>query len=198
MGRVQGYVTQDVVRAARTVFWEHGFEGAALPVLEGATGLNRSSIYHAFGSKRGLFDAAVASYLDEIVRPRLRPLTLTDVAPDALATYLLGLRAALAEPASFTAVNGCLLLNAAGAPIARDAAVRDAVAAYRAELLAAFAAGVRARLPDESGDGVERLAQACTALVVSALALTRVDNDGALRSLDSALALVEHGTRSQG
>lgn len=198
MGRVQGYVTQDVVRAARGVFWEHGFEGAALPVLESATGLNRSSIYHAFGSKRGLFDAAVASYLDEVVRPRLHPLTLSDVAPDALATYLQGLRAALAEPASFTAVNGCLLLNAAGAPIARDAAVRDAVAAYRAELLAAFTAGVGARFPDEGGDGVERLAQACTALVVSALALTRVDNDGALRSLDSALALVEYGTRSQG
>jgi AcrR family transcriptional regulator len=197
MGRVQGYVTQDVVRAARGVFWEHGFESAALPVLEDATGLNRSSIYHAFGSKRGLFDAAVASYLDEVVRPRLRPLTLPDVAPDALTTYLLGLRAALAEPASFTAVNGCLLLNAAGAPIARDAAVRDAVSAYRAELLAAFAAGVRARFPDAGPDGVERLAQACTALVVSALALTRVDNDGALRGLDSALALVEYGGRSR-
>ena len=69
------------MRAARTVFWEHGFEAASLPALERATGLNRSSIYHGFGSKRGLFDAAVASYLDEVVRPRLRPLVQDDVAP---------------------------------------------------------------------------------------------------------------------
>ncbi|MDD0859753.1 TetR/AcrR family transcriptional regulator [Arthrobacter alpinus] len=48
--------------------------GGFLPDLERATGLSRSSIYHAFGSKRGLFDAAVASYLSEIIRPRLQPL----------------------------------------------------------------------------------------------------------------------------
>ncbi|MEZ5189149.1 MAG: helix-turn-helix domain-containing protein [Microbacterium sp.] len=47
--------------------------GDMIPDLEKATGLSRSSIYHSFGSKRGLFDAAVDTYLDQIVRPRLLP-----------------------------------------------------------------------------------------------------------------------------
>ena len=49
MGRTQTFDTNEVVRAARAVFWEHGYESAALPELEKATGLSRSSIYHAFG-----------------------------------------------------------------------------------------------------------------------------------------------------
>lgn len=191
MGRAQAFDTEQVVRAARAVFWEHGFEAAALPALEQATGLNRSSIYHAFGSKRGLFDAAVTSYLDEIVRPRLRPLVARDVAPTALDEYLRGLRGALGDATSFTATNGCLLLNAAGAPIAHDATVGETVAAYRAELRGAFGQGVRARYPGADVDQTDRLAESCTALVVAALALTRVDNAAALRSLDTARALLD-------
>ena len=75
MGRNRTFDTQEAVRAARSVFWSNGFGGASLPDLEQATGLNRSSLYHAFGSKRGLFDAAVDSYLEEVIRPRLRILT---------------------------------------------------------------------------------------------------------------------------
>ncbi|WP_153038931.1 TetR/AcrR family transcriptional regulator, partial [Rathayibacter tanaceti] len=125
MGRTQGFDTEQVVRAARAVFWENGFQEAALPDLEAATGLGRSSLYHAFGSKRGLFDAAVQSYLDEVVRPRLAPLVApSGASPTALEEYFTGLRTALADPRSLSARSGCLLLNAAGAPIARDEAVR--------------------------------------------------------------------------
>lgn len=187
MPRPQAYATADAVRAARGVFWVQGFEGASVPDLERATGLNRSSIYHAFGSKRGLFDAAVQSYLDEVVRPRLAVLTGPGVAPDALVEYLTGLRAAIvgADPAG--AGQGCLLVNTATAPIGGDAAVRAVVAGYRAELRTAFERGVRARFPDH--DPAD-LADTCTSLVVAAFALARVDPDGAVRSLDVALGQV--------
>ncbi|HOZ57111.1 MAG TPA: helix-turn-helix domain-containing protein, partial [Nakamurella multipartita] len=69
MGRTKTFDPGEVVRAARAVFWTRGFESASLPELQEATGLSVSSIYHSFGSKRGLFDAAVASYLDEVARP---------------------------------------------------------------------------------------------------------------------------------
>lgn len=146
MGRPQTFETADAVRAARAVFWRDGYEVASLPDLEAATGLSRSSIYHAFGSKRGLFDAALSSYLDEVVRPRLRPLTAAQVEPEAMATYLTGLRAALAQPGSLPSTSGCLLINAAGAPVGRDDAVRDVIAGYRAELRAAFGRGVAAHV----------------------------------------------------
>lgn len=134
MGRTQGFDTDAAVRCAREVFWESGYEDAAIPALESATGLNRSSIYNAFGSKRGLFDAAVDSYLDEVVRPLLRPLTATPVAPDAIVEYLARLRHAFLDESSPASANGCLLINSANAPIARDSAVREVVAAYRQEL----------------------------------------------------------------
>lgn len=191
MGRLQTFDTAEVVRAARAVFWQHGYEDASIPDLEAATGLKRSSLYNAFDSKRGLFDAAVNSYLDEVIRPRLRPLTGAQVSPDAIVEYFTGLRAALARSGSFTAENGCLLINAAGGPIAHDDAVREIVADYRAELQSAMRSGIAARHPDRLAGEVDRLAETCTALLVATFALTRVDAAAALGSLDAALRLVD-------
>ncbi|WP_269768441.1 TetR/AcrR family transcriptional regulator [Bordetella genomosp. 8] len=44
------------------VFWLHGYEGASMAELTKAMGLNSPSIYAAWGSKRGLFDAVLAQY----------------------------------------------------------------------------------------------------------------------------------------
>ncbi|TNM59339.1 helix-turn-helix transcriptional regulator [Streptomyces sp. NP160] len=194
MGRPAGFEEAAAVRAARRVFWRHGFEQASVPDLERATGLGRSSLYHAFGSKRGLYDAALASYLDEVVRPRLRPLQEPPVAPGALATYLERLHAALTTPHALDAgdgddaVHGCLLLNAGTAPIGQDEAVRAVVAAYRRELRAAVADGLAAARPDLADDARGQLAESVTALVVAALALVRVDPGAAGDSLRTALA----------
>ncbi|MEH3077687.1 MAG: helix-turn-helix domain containing protein [Quadrisphaera sp.] len=212
MGRPAGFEEASAVRAARRVFWEHGYEQASVPDLERATGLGRSSLYHAFGSKRGLYDAALASYLDEVVRPRLRPLQTAPIAPDALATYLGGLLAAIAAVApaetggsetgsagegddgrggagpAADARLGCLLLNAAAAPIGQDETVRAVVAAYRHELRAAVAAGLAAARPDLDGGERDQLGESVTALVVAALALVRVDRGAAGDSLRAALA----------
>lgn len=190
MGRLQNFDTAAAVRSARAVFWEHGYDNASIPALEAATGLNRSSIYHAFDSKRGLFDAAVESYLDEIIRPRLRTLTAEHLGPDAVVDYFTGVRTALEQADSFTAANGCLLINTASSPVARDAAVRDTVAAYRAELRAAIGGGIRARYPDRPSADTDRLAESCTALLVAAFALTRIDKEAALQSIDTALQLL--------
>ncbi|MFE5310082.1 TetR/AcrR family transcriptional regulator [Isoptericola sp. NPDC056605] len=192
MGRAQGFETEQAVRAAREVFWREGYAEASVPALERATGLNRSSIYHAFGSKRGLFDAAVQSYLDEVVRPRLRPLVADDVAPGALVEYLTGLRAALARADEVQGTSGCLLVNTSSSPIAADDAVRRTVADYRAELRAALRRGVVARRPDAADADVDRLADVCTALVISAFTLVRVDPPSALHCLDTAVEVLEH------
>jgi len=192
MGRAQGFETELAVRAAREVFWRDGYAEASVPALERATGLNRSSIYHAFGSKRGLFDAAVQSYLDEVVRPRLRPLVADDVAPGALVEYLTGLRAALARADEVQGTSGCLLVNTSGSPIAADDAVRRTVADYRAELRAALRHGVVARRPDATPADADRLADVCTALVISAFTLVRVDPPSALHCLDTAVDVLDH------
>ncbi|MEW1956552.1 helix-turn-helix domain-containing protein [Kineococcus sp. NPDC059986] len=186
MGRVQTFDTATVVRAARTLFWERGYEDVSVPDLEEATGIRRSSLYHAFGSKRGVFDAAVESYLEDVVRPRLRPLQGPDVAADALVGYLRGLRAALADGRPAAAQAGCLLLNAATAPVGRDEAVAQVVHGYRAELHAAFRRGAQA-----AGTAApEQVATLCTSAVVSAFVLARIDPDEAVATLDAVLGVV--------
>lgn len=189
MPRTRAFDEQDVVRAARTVFWESGYEGASLPELERVTGLARSSLYNAFGSKRGLFDAAVRSYLDDVVRPRLAPLLQEDVAADAVLGYLDGLREAILHAGS-PATHGCLLINAAGAPIAHDTEVARTIAAYREELRDALLRGVRALLPDETRASASRLADTVTGLVVAAFALARVDAQAAAANLATAADLL--------
>ncbi len=187
MGRHQTFDTAEAVRAARAVFWERGYEATALPDLERATGLSRSSIYHAFASKRGLFDAAVDSYLDEVVRPRLRPLAGDDVAPGALDDYLTGLRDALLRGDTLPATSGCLLVNAANAPIGHEDGVAAVVEAYAAELRAAMTARGRPHLPAEAQ---RTLSDVCVGLVISAFALVRVHREEAARTLDTARAVL--------
>src|SRR5690349_18547185 len=59
VARTRSFTTADAVRAARDQFWEHGYEATSLADLERVTGLNRSSLYQAFGNKRQLFALAV-------------------------------------------------------------------------------------------------------------------------------------------
>lgn len=187
-GRPQSFDRTAVVRSARDVFWRDGYEAASLSALEQATGLHRSSLYHAFGSKRGLFDAAVEDYLDDVVRPRLVPLH-PQAAPTALRTYLAGLRDAIL--AGGRAGSGCLLISAAGAAIGADPAVAAVVAGYRAELRAAIGHGVEASLPGRDRGEQDRLAEVCTGLVVAAFALARVEPTAAAAQLDAALASLD-------
>lgn len=191
MGRTQAFDTQEAIRAARTVFWEHGYEDASLPDLERATGLSRSSIYHAFGSKRGLFDAALTSYLGEIIRPRLLPLNAPVVAPAAIVDYFTGLRDALARRGTLASNNGCLLLNVAGAPISNEEAVSLTIAGYRQELSASLMRGIAAHHPAMDSAAHGQLATVLSSLVVAAMTLARVDNPQSLSILDTALILLE-------
>lgn len=191
MARREGFDRQAVVRGARTLFWRVGYEGASIADLEAATGLRRSSLYNSFGSKRGLFDAAVTSYLDEVIRPRLAPLQAAVVSPQAVLTYLTGLRDAFDDTASLPAGNGCLLVNTAGAPIADEPQIAAVIADYRDELQGAVARGVVAHCPALDTDQAARLSQTLTGLVIAAFALARIDPAQSRRSLDTAMALLD-------
>ncbi|MFE5774819.1 TetR/AcrR family transcriptional regulator [Brachybacterium sp. NPDC056505] len=190
MGRTATFETVEVVRAARSLFWREGFESASMSAIQQATGLNASSIYHAFGSKRGLFEAAISNYLDEVVRPGLAPLLAEHPSPHALADYLgsaarlLGEDSAEGEEQSLP--DGCLLVNSACAGIGREEAVRDVIASYRAELVRAFGAGVAARFPEASAAERERLTETSVSALLAALVMSRIDRSAARSSLEAA------------
>jgi len=148
MGRTQAFESAAVVRSARDAFWERGYEGTSVVDLERATGLNRSSLYHAFGSKRGLFDAAVADYLESVVRPRLRALATGAPTVEALQAYFGGLGAAIETLPGSSPPYGCLLVNCAAGLAGHDDAARRVVDGYRAELAAALRRGLAAATTD--------------------------------------------------
>src|ERR1700743_2905898 len=62
MVRPRVFEEADVLDRAMEVFWRHGYEGASFAELTKAMGMNSPSIYAAFGSKRGLFDAVLDHY----------------------------------------------------------------------------------------------------------------------------------------
>jgi TetR/AcrR family transcriptional repressor of nem operon len=49
------------------VFWENGYEGTSIQDLETAMGLNRTSIYNAFGNKRAVFERVMECYKESVM-----------------------------------------------------------------------------------------------------------------------------------
>lgn len=187
MPRTQEFDTDAVVGHARDLFWDRGFEATSVPDLERATGLNRSSLYNAFGSKRGLFDAAVQDYLNRVVRPRLRILTDEPTAPDAAERYYRSVADAIASLPDHYPGRGCLLLNSAAGFAAHDDAQRAVVDAYRSELAAALSHALRALDPETTADQIVHRTRLLTSLSISALLLSRVNRDEAAALARTAL-----------
>ncbi|GAJ27278.1 hypothetical protein JCM15457_2251 [Liquorilactobacillus sucicola DSM 21376 = JCM 15457] len=65
MGRKKGFQQAEILVIISNVFIEYGFEGTSLDDLVKATGLLRGSLYSAFGSKRGMFSAALAENIKQ-------------------------------------------------------------------------------------------------------------------------------------
>lgn len=191
MGRPQSFDTVTVVQAARDVFWDKGLDATSVPDLERATGLSRSSLYHAFTSKRGLFDAAVQDYLDTVVRPRLRVLTAEPPGQDAILTYLSGLSDAIATLPTDSPRRGCLLLACATGPAGHDDALRSVVDDYRRELTDAVRRGIATRFPHTAPPMLDDRARQVVAHVITALVLARVDGAASVETLGTATALVQ-------
>lgn len=58
---------EQIIGAARRVFEQTGFDGARTRDLAAAAGVNEALLYRHFGSKEELFEAAVATPLEEAV-----------------------------------------------------------------------------------------------------------------------------------
>ena len=61
-GRTRQFDAEKALDQALEVFWARGYEGATLPELTKAMGINRPSLYAAFGNKEDLFRKALDHY----------------------------------------------------------------------------------------------------------------------------------------
>ncbi len=62
MARPREFDVDEVLSAAMERFWEHGYAATSMADLMDATGLQKGSLYKAFGSKHELYTEALARY----------------------------------------------------------------------------------------------------------------------------------------
>jgi AcrR family transcriptional regulator len=62
MGRARAFDADEALDKAMTVFWRKGYDGASLSDLTEAMGINRPSLYAAYGNKQQLFRKALERY----------------------------------------------------------------------------------------------------------------------------------------
>ncbi|OPH58392.1 transcriptional regulator [Paenibacillus ferrarius] len=63
MGRTREFDEEKVLDAAMQLFWEKGYEATSLSDLTSRMGIQKPSIYAAFGDKKELFEAALRKYM---------------------------------------------------------------------------------------------------------------------------------------
>jgi TetR/AcrR family transcriptional regulator, transcriptional repressor for nem operon len=89
MARPRAFDADAVLQAAEMVFRRDGYAGASLEDLTAATGLGKSSLYGAYRSKRGLYEAVLDRYIRRSTDAARRALEPPDAGLDALREYLL-------------------------------------------------------------------------------------------------------------
>ncbi|WP_404867851.1 TetR/AcrR family transcriptional regulator [Kitasatospora griseola] len=85
MGRPRAFDEAEAIRRAAVLFAERGYDGTSVDDLVQGLGVHRGSLYKVFGSKRGLYLAALRHHLEDEVLPTVAALTVTSGPAEALA-----------------------------------------------------------------------------------------------------------------
>jgi TetR/AcrR family transcriptional regulator, transcriptional repressor for nem operon len=191
-GRPLAFDPHNVVLAARDVFSERGPELTSIGDLEERTGLDRSSLYNTFGSKQGLFDAAMRSYLEEAIEGRLGALRKPTAGLAAIVSFFAGMAKTFRAQPQLSA-RGCLMVNAVAELGAHDP--RTALASsYRDAFRSAFRTALgQAAARGEVADGLKRVdahAKLLASMTMGLFVTARIDPADAADVCDAVVAEV--------
>ena len=135
MGRRKSYEREVLIGKAVEIFRDHGFAGTSAEMLVQGLGVNRYSLYAEFGSKQGLFDAALHRYDEEVVKRNFGPLEAPEAGIAEIRALLEFFGSADKSPAWG---RGCLLCNTAVEFGAEDPSGAGFVQRYFERLSEAF------------------------------------------------------------
>jgi AcrR family transcriptional regulator len=147
-GRPRAYDPDAALAKATAVFWDAGYAATSLDELSAATGMNRPSLYGAFGDKQALYRTVLEGYRagarSAMKQALARDLPLHEglhrVYRTALAMYL--------PPGK--PPRGCFMIGTAVTEAVQDDAVRESLADGLHEIDGAFEA--RLRLARDQGE----------------------------------------------
>nr|WP_063792020.1 TetR/AcrR family transcriptional regulator [Nonomuraea pusilla] len=151
MGRPRGFDETEVVRAAAALFARQAYDGVSVDDLVAHLGVHRNSLYKTFGSKRGLYMAALRWHVDNELLPLV---TAVGEAPDLPGAA----RRALAARDGGSPLDLLLMAAAERAPVDPE------VAAQVARALNALEETLANRLP--GGSPAPGLAHALTSALL--------------------------------
>ena len=137
-GRPRSFDLDEAIDVVLPLFWSHGYEATSLDQITAATGLRASSLYAAFGSKRGLFRAALDRYRSH-VGVALDELAHGELGLDDVRTFLIWVQTGITsgrQPA------GCLVVNTMVELTADDLELADIATSYRTLLRSSLEAAL--------------------------------------------------------
>lgn len=110
---------------AMHVFWDKGFDSASIADLIEHTGVNRGSLYNAFGGKHALFVKALLKYDRDNRQANMARLEALDNPKQAVGEFFDNI---VANTLADTDRKGCFLFNTVLASGSHEADVNDIVA----------------------------------------------------------------------
>ncbi|MAU68575.1 TetR/AcrR family transcriptional regulator [Hyphomonas sp.] len=151
-GRPRSFDPHEVMQQVQDAFWKGGFEGPSIGDLAGATGLNRPSLYGAFGDKHALYIQALQQYRDATQAAGRKILEDAPTLRTALEDLF---RAAIRLYTDDEEARGCFVASTAPPEAMRDTTVRRELAVTNDGLDEMF----EARIARAQAEG-----EACTGL----------------------------------
>ena len=110
MGRPREFDEADVLAAAGEIFWAKGYEATSTRDLTAGTGLTPSSLYGAFGDKRGIYLKALDQYLGRTLRERIARIEGSETSIAAIQAFFTEMvERSLGDPQHC----GCMMVNTA-------------------------------------------------------------------------------------
>ncbi len=185
MARPRSFSTEQVVDAAQGVFWRSGYQQAAIGDLERATGLHRSSLYAAFGTKQAIFGQALEAYLAGFIGPRLAPLERPGAGTGDIERFLAGL--ATFFRTDKRARQGCLMINSIAEHEGRSGHLAGRAQAFQDRLHRALFNALASGHPPALAAERARL---LTATTFGIWLMARIDPAAAAGACDAAIASI--------
>ncbi|MBU6957058.1 TetR/AcrR family transcriptional regulator [Pseudomonas sp. CVAP len=165
-GRPRAYDPQAALQQALGVFWSTGYSGASLDSIATAAGMNRPSLYAAFGDKHALYIKALEQYWEFAAAAMHEALTdnaltleqaLMRFYEGQLSIYFSG----EGQP------RGCFAIGTATTEAVEDAEIRDVLSDRLSRLDAELETRLRAAI--DSGELKSDADPAALAVLASAL-----------------------------
>ncbi|WP_432380583.1 TetR/AcrR family transcriptional regulator [Duganella sp. P38] len=132
MAGIKQFNEDDTLERAMHVFWRQGYGATSMPDLAKATGVQRGSLYHAYGDKQNIFLLAFARYQRHYLDMVRKHMQLDDPVA-ALRAYFAYVIRSMSEPVPqldgtpSARTRGCLTTKIATDETAMDEPVRVAL-----------------------------------------------------------------------